>query len=282
MAIIKIPTNYYQHHDADFTKDVPAEGYGGWKKAILPINTENTALAVMHAWDCGTREQYPGWHRVVEYIPRSYEIVKTQFPKILSAVRQTDMNIIHIVSNGDYYKGYPGYKEVKELSKKYALPSKGQDGTGINQGIYKDKVTEELNAFKHAKALPGLHNVDDIKEGRAKISFPKGAEPLGSEAIVEDSPQLLAYCKENKINHLIYIGFAIDGCLLVSPGGMVDMGRQGIICSTIKQAVTAIENKETAREEICKQVALWRVALLYGFVYDSDDFVNSLTIDFPK
>ncbi|HHY23014.1 MAG TPA: hypothetical protein GX527_02080, partial [Clostridiaceae bacterium] len=48
------------------------------------------------------------------------------------------------------------------------------------------------------------------------------------------------------------------------------------LCSTIRQAVTAIENKETAREEICKQVALWRVALLYGFVYDSDDFVKGL------
>jgi hypothetical protein len=48
---------------------------------------------------------------------------------------------------------------------------------------------------------------------------------------------------------------------------MVDMSRYGIICSTIPEAVTAVENKETAREEREKQQALWRVSLEFGFVF---------------
>lgn len=309
MAIIKIPTNYYQHFDADFNRDVPAEGYGGWKKANLPLNTECTALAVMHAWDCGTREQYPGWHRAVEYIPRSYKIVSEEFPKILGAVRQAGMKIVHIVSKEDYCRDYPGYKMVKELADKYTdekqhttqfttqfsqanqnnqsnqnnqnnqsnQTNQTNQARYTNPGIIRDEVAKELYRFRHANVFPGEHNVPDIQAGQSKMTFAKGAEPIGNEAIAKDSVQLLAYCKEYKINHLIYIGFAIDGCLLVSPGGMIDMSRQSIICSTIKQAVTAIENKETAREELCKQVALWRVALLFGFVYDSDDFVNAIS-----
>lgn len=266
MPIIKIPTYYYQHFDADFAKDVPAEAYGGWKKALLPINTDTTALTVMHAWDCGTREQYPGWHRAVEYIPRAYEILKTQFPKILGAARQTGFNIIHIVSGENYCKDYPGYQMVKGLVKEEQH----------YETITKDEVWEELNKFRHNNVFPGDHNAPDIKAGWARMTFAKEAEPVGNEAIAKDSVQLFAYCKEKKINHLIYIGFAIDGCLLLSPGGMLDMSRRGILCSAIRQAVTAIENKETARKEICKEVALWRVALLFGFVYDSDDFVSAI------
>ncbi|MDF2670404.1 MAG: hypothetical protein K0R67_2710, partial [Paenibacillus sp.] len=87
---------------------------------------------------------------------------------------------------------------------------------------------------------------------------------------------LFALCKEHGINHLIYTGFAINWCLLLSPGGMADMTKHGIICSAIRQAVTAVENKETARQELNKEQALWRVALAFGFVYDVDDFVQAV------
>ena len=70
--IIRVPASYYQQFDADFNREVPAEGYGGWKRAEVEVSLQHTAVVVMHAWDCGTREEYPGWHRAVEYIPRSY------------------------------------------------------------------------------------------------------------------------------------------------------------------------------------------------------------------
>jgi Arc/MetJ-type ribon-helix-helix transcriptional regulator len=60
----------------------------------------------------------------------------------------------------------------------------------------------------------------------------------------------------------------------MSPGGMVDMGRYGVMCSTIREAVTAVENAETARNEREKQQALWRVALNFGFVFGLQDFTK--------
>jgi hypothetical protein len=62
----------------------------------------------------------------------------------------------------------------------------------------------------------------------------------------------------------------------MSPGGMVDMRRTGMICSALRQAVTAVENRESARLESHKEEALWRVALAFGFVFDVDDFVTQL------
>ena len=62
----------------------------------------------------------------------------------------------------------------------------------------------------------------------------------------------------------------------MSPAGMVDMSRYGMMCSTIREAVTAVENAETAREEREKQQALWRVAINSGFVFGVDDFKNAM------
>jgi hypothetical protein len=94
--------------------------------------------------------------------------------------------------------------------------------------------------------------------------------------VAEDDHQLFALCERDGITHLVYVGFAINWCLLASPGGMIDMSRRGLMCSTIRQATTAVENKETARLQLCKEEALWRVALAFGFVYDVEDFVMAI------
>ena len=60
---------------------------------------------------------------------------------------------------------------------------------------------------------------------------------------------------------------------------MVDMQRRGAMCSVLRDAVTALENRETAATEISKQVELWRVALLFGFVFGVDDLVAALATD---
>jgi len=54
------------------------------------------------------------------------------------------------------------------------------------------------------------------------------------------------------------------------------MSRRGIMCSAVRDAVTSVENKETARDQLGKQIALWRVALGFGFVFDVDNLIEVL------
>lgn len=265
MSTITLPTHYYQQFDADFTLDVPAEGYGGWKKENLPLSTDHTAVVVMHAWNCGSREDYPGWHRYVEYIDRSYRISREVFPGLLKAVRGSDMKLFHVVGGGDYYKNYPGYKAAVELA--------GPEPEPVEQ-VQSDTVLKKLWNFKSKYSGPGEHNSADIGRGLKKLDFSNEAKPLDNEEIAENDHQLFSLCRKYGINHLIYAGFAINWCLLLSPGGMADMQKHGIMCSAFRQAVTAVENRDTARNELCKELALWRVALAFGFVYDVDDFVK--------
>jgi hypothetical protein len=264
---MKLPAHYYQQFDADYSLDVPAEGYGGWKTAEIELDPQHTAVVVMHAWDCGTRGEFPGWYRAVEYIERANEICRTVFPPLLGAMRASNFNLFHVVSSHDSYRQYSGYKRAVALAGPAPAPPEFVAG---------DPTLERLNQFRSANVFVGQHNADDVARGFERLDFPPEARPLGDEGIAENEHQLFALCKDAGVNHLIYAGFAINWCLLMSPGGMLDMSRRGVMCSALRQAVTAVENKETARGELCKETALWRVALAFGFVFDVDSFINAL------
>ena len=262
---LPIRAHYYEQFDADYSLDVPAEAFGGWKSAMLEINPERTGVVVMHAWDCGTYEQFPGWWERVECIPRTHAIAGEVFPPLLTAVRDSPLELFHVVGGGDYYSHLPGYQRAAALAgAAHATPEQ----------VEADPALERLRAFK--QDLIARHTADS-RRGFEQVDFPDEARPVGDEGIAENAPQLLALCRESGVNHLVYVGFAINWCLLLSPGGMHDMSRHGVMCSTIREATTAVENRETAREELCKQIALWRVALAFGYVFEVGDFIDAIT-----
>jgi hypothetical protein len=263
--MVTLPASYYQQFDADYSRDVPAEGFAGWKTAPVELDPAHTAVVVMHAWECGTMEQWPGWRRCVEYHPRALQILANVFPPLLASVRASQFRLYHVVGGGDYYKKLPDYLATARL----AGPSPR------HEPVAKDPAYEKLQKFRSTYTFVGEHNWPDVNAGFKLLDFAPEARPLAGEAIAEDGHQLAAVCRRDGVNHLIYVGFAINWCLLMSPGGMVEMGRYGVMCSTIREAVTAVENRETAREEREKNQALWRVALEWGFVFGLDDFLKA-------
>ncbi len=267
MGTVRLPANYYQQFDADFSSDVPGEGYGGWKRDDIDLSDHHTGFVVMHAWEAGTRTQFPGWHRAVEYIPRAQEIARTVFPDLLTAIRHSKFPLFHVVGGGDYYRSYSGYRKAVELAGKEPE---------LSAHLASDPTLDRLRQFRAEKVFTGAGNQADVKRGFQALDFMPEARPSDEEGIAENGHQLAALCAEAGINHLIYTGFAINWCLLLSPGGMAEMQKYGVMSSAIRQAVTAVENKDTAREELCKEIGLWRVALAYGFVFDLDDILGVL------
>jgi hypothetical protein len=269
MRPITLQGSYYQQFDADVTREIPGESYGGWQRAPLTLDLEHTALVVMHAWETGTPQQYPGWHRAIEYIGRAQTILDTVMPPLLATVRASGMTLLHVVGGGNYYSHLPGHQRAVALAgPSPAIPH-----------IAGDDTWQALQRFRSRHVNVGDHNKPDVNRGFAVLDFAEAARPQGDEGIAEDAHQLFALCQAAGINHLIYTGFAINWCLLMSPGGMVDMKRTGILCSALRQAVTAVENRESARCETHKEEALWRVALAFGFVFDVDDFITQLGVD---
>jgi nicotinamidase-related amidase len=260
-----VKADYYQQFDADLSLDVPGEGYGGWKSAEIDIG--RAGLVVMHAWDTGTPEEFPGWHRCVEYIPRAEAILREVFPPLLATARSVGFPVVHVVGGGKYFQDLPGYRRAVAL----AGPTPDIGLRGIS-----DPSLETLQRFRSEHVFVGKHNEPDVIRGFERLDFAPAARPLDTEGIAENGHQLCALCNDLGVNHLIYVGFAINWCLLLSPGGMWEMSQRGFLCSTIRQATTAVENRESARKELCKEMALWRVALAFGFVFDLEDFLQEM------
>ena len=177
------------------------------------------------------------------------------------------MRVYHVVGGDrDYYSHLPGYGRA------FTLAGPAQHMPSVES----DDTHRQLRALRSRLGTPGAHNIADTSAGFAQIGFAPQAKPAGVEGIARNGDQLSALCRADGVNHLIYVGFAINWCLLMSPGGMVDMGRHGCICSTIAEAVTAVENRETARTESEKRQALWRIAVEFGFVFHIDNFISAL------
>lgn len=264
---MKIRTRYYQQYDADYALPVPEAGFGGWQTGEVDLDPQHTALVVMHAWDCGTPEQYPGWFRCCAEILETYRVCREVLPPLLTAVRTARLPVFHVVCEGKYYLDYPGYKRTVALA--------GPDPASPPR-VEPDPTWTALQQFRSDNVFVGKHNQADVDRGWAQVKFPREAEPVADEAIAKNAHQLGALCRAAGVNHLVYTGFNLDWCLLMSEGGMVDMSRRGVICSTLRQAVTAVESKESAPAAGVKEIGLWRVSVAFGFVFDVPDFIAAL------
>jgi hypothetical protein len=268
---MKLKVQYYRQQGADLTNEVPAEGFLGWAEKEIDVPIGQSALLVMHAWnhgliselECGPGTKYEGWWSVVEYVPRAVRITREVLKPMLDEVRKTNLRIIHVGSTEEYCGKYPGYKRAKQLAGEEA-PSP--------EGSVNGEWLEPYNIEKM-----GAENLKCIEEACGKhLDFPPETRPLDDEWVVINTHQLNALCRHLGIWNLVYTGFAINWCLWNSPGGMVDMHRLGYCCSTIPEATTAVENDFTAREELNKKSALWRVAVVYGYVIHLEDFIKGL------
>jgi hypothetical protein len=262
-----IEAQYYQHFDADFSRPVPEETMGGWKKKLLNFSRDNTAIVSMHVWNGQTPQVYGGWWRCAPWLRRATQITTSLFPQLFSAIRNSDIPLFHIAGgpNG-YWKKYPGYQYTLSIC---------PDSAKLGQ-VASDPLRDEILKFKSDHAIVGRENIKDVEKAFSELDFAPQAAPLDNEPIVENSDQLFALCRAKNINHLIYCGFCLNWCLLLSPGGMAEISKYGILCSTISQATTAVENRTSAADEREKESALWRVALEYGFVFDFDDIITAL------
>ena len=140
-----------------------------------------------------------------------------------------------------------------------------------------DGTLSVLGEFRWHNCWVGKDNIKDKQKGEKMADFYAGAKPLGDEHLAFTSRQLFALCRHYGINHLVYTGFAVNACLMVSPCGFVDMSRHGLMCSVIPQLTTAVENKESCRQELHKAYGLWAFTSQGGgFVYEIADFMACL------
>jgi nicotinamidase-related amidase len=228
-----------------------SEGESSWQRQSLELSAPHTALIVMHAWQPPAPDEHPGWQRAVPYLRQIQTVLRDVFPPLLTAVRARGMAVFHVTGC--------------EAEAAAPLPR-----------IHADPTWQKLSKFREREVFPGAANGVDVANGWKQRRIAPEAAPLAGDGIAETANELHALCLERGINHLIYIGFALNWCLLMSPGGMVDMKRLGYLCSTVAEAVVAVESHESRPNRGEYQQALWRVAVEFGFVFNDHDLIAAL------
>ena len=262
---INVPAYYYAQHGADYTKEFPAQGFEGWTKTHVPLNLAKTAVVVMHVWKLPDAEQCPGLYSHLEYARRADAIVAERYPAFLAAVRKSGLRVIHVGAGFEpQLREFPSYHAVR---KKYP-PVSPERLT----------VSEEQKALmdKHWKSScsADMHQYNDIERSFSGRGF--SVTPLEHEEVVTHSNQLFALCKEHGIEHLIYAGFAVNACLIMSQCGLIDMVRHGLMCSVVGDLTTAVENKKSIQAQSNREYGLWLFAVQSGYVFLSDDLKRNL------
>ncbi|MBQ9968745.1 MAG: hypothetical protein IJO88_08495 [Oscillospiraceae bacterium] len=257
-----VPAYYYAQQGADPTIDHPGTTFGGWNETQVPFETDKTAIVVMHVWDAPPTAALL---QHIEYIPRANAIIERRFPSFIRAARASSVRVIHVAAGFEsVLKSYPGYQRMLE---KYPL---------IPQPA--------IEPSKELLALRDLHyrltgadtqeKYDELEAGYENYTF--AIEPLDEEDVVCAPHQLFGLCRDHGIEHLIYTGFAVNACLSLSPCGLLDMSRCGVMCSVVGDLTTGVENKETCVAQSNRDYGLWQFAVQSGFVLLSEALKNTL------
>jgi len=268
---ISVPAYYYAQRGIDLSLPYPGEGIIGWGKTDIEIEPERTAVIIMHAWNPLPYEEYPEQSEIVEYLSRVEPIVKNRIEPFLADVRASGMRLIHVAAGFEpELQDFAGYHRMQ---KKY--PPTQHERISCSEA---HKALEMKRRLLNIAATPQFH--DRIEETYYKYTF--RIKPQEHEDVVCASNQLFALCRDEGIDHLIYSGFAVNACLKTSPCGYTDMTRHGIMCSIVGDLTTAVESKETCREQLNLKNGLWQYAVWGGFVFLSQDLRQTLLPQYPK
>ena len=257
---------YYAQYRADRTIEYPAQGFDGWTQTQVPIDLDRTAVVVMHVWQLPTVEECPGLYDHLEYAPRADAIVSERYPSFLKAARESGMRVIHVGAGFEpQLREFAGYHAVRE---KYPPVSHEKiAGSEAHKALMDKHWKSTCAADPEAYA--------DIEKSFAGRGF--AVKPLEHEEVVTHTNQLFALCREHGIDHLIYAGFAVNMCLLMSACGMVDMSRHGLMCSVVGDLTTAVENKASILHQSNREYGLWMFAIQSGYVFLSDDLKKAFS-----
>lgn len=267
--------DYYRHHPVDFSKgELGALGFKGWGESVeVKAPVHQTALIPMHIWNIGFSEQLPFTPegpvgpimKMLEWASRSASITRNTIPPILQAARQAGIGVIHVASDEEYARKYPGYEMTKNIA--------GPEPAGLPRAPLHQHV-KTLNQ-ERSKLIFGPGRQAVRPHYLKHLDFPPPAKPLDDEYVAYTTHQLNAVLRQHGIWNLIYVGFAINWCLWFSPAGMVDMSRLGYRCNCIEEGVTAVENKESVENEFNKKQSMWRTSLMFGYIHHAGDFIRA-------
>lgn len=270
---IKLPWHMYRHYPADFARwREAAAGFLGWDSEVRDLDLSKTCLAMMHFPDTGLTPDTefgpdcpnPNALGTIEWVPRTMDVVQFRMPALVTAARAAGLQVAHVGVGGPPYTEGPIWDKC--VAEAGSPPPPDEDC------IAKDPKL----VTRHMRDVFDLYRPQPQEVPPHTFSLPAELLPQGDDIIAQYPWQLHRLLKNRGRNHILYTGWALNWCLWFSPCGMSDMDRKGYVCSAVRGACVAIENRESAVGEKNLEYAYWKTSTMWGYIFEYHELVHAL------
>ena len=253
MLYIEIPVRYGREIADPGLESAEANLRYGHLRWRLP--TAETALVLVNCW---------AYFPLQSFVDRVDEICRTKIRPALAACRALGVTVAHAPSP----QWAANYREFH-----FATPPEAKsEEPGASPGDW-PPATGEF-AVPRTGAEPGFKAWrEKITAADLKIAAP--VEPAGDDIVVSTGDQLHALCRQRRIKHLLYAGFASNICVLERDYGVKAMKQRGYNIVLLRDGTTAIESSETVGGLWATRSAVFYVELKIGVSTTAADLVEA-------
>ncbi len=237
-----------------FFQDSPPEGQPYREELFIRRETTmslpvgQTALVLVDVWNN---------HFIESWLERASQVTREAVVPALEAARAAGLAIVHAPCP-------EVAAQFDQLARHQPPPSEPEPdwppaGFRALQGAYA--------AFRGPRDQPpGIPRIESLGMSSA-------IEVAADDFVVATGQQLHDLCRERRILHLVYAGFATNWCILGRDYGMRAMRRRGYNLILLRDATMGVEFPDTLGELMATELAIREAEQQIGFSASNEDFL---------
>ena len=266
----QLPIRFYVRDSVAWDDENPAKGFKGTTTQAITLTTANTAVACMHPGnyccpggiEWGADSPYADWAKTAAHLPRIHKIIEERIAPLFEVVRAAGIRVMYLLEGWESAGRYP---QQQQIAARVNEPT-------VN--IPRSPNESWRNEFMKQMFGPEFVSMDQRKIA-AVLDVAPAIAPQDCDWVVTTTAQASTLLSEHGIWNILYTGFDGSGCVRVSAGGMVPMGKLGYRCILLRDCTTGGETAESFADETLSRASC-SLLEMGAATADSSDLRHSL------
>lgn len=220
------------------------------REVTMALPVDQTALVLVDVWDT---------HFIESWVERAGKVTEEAVVPVLEAARTSGLAVIHAPSPR-VTPSYPDHMARNRPVESGPAPDWPPPGFRARQGEYA--------AFRGPREQPP--GVPDVT-----IGMSPHIQVADDDFVIETGQQLHDLCRERRIVHLLYAGFATNWCIPNRDYGLRAMAARGYNLVLLRDATMGIEFPDTLDTLTATEMAVREAEQQLGFTACNRDFFKA-------
>ena len=246
----------------------------GPEERPFEFSPDDTAIISIDTWYVGhdgplsfAEHTYMG--NGSEVVARIKDICDNRIAPLLAAARQVGIQVIHsepsFIANRPEYRRFHIYPRM-EVSK--------PEDDDWPPATFRKQLQDEISRWSWGKG------VNQWPAVTRRMDFPPSLKPVQGDIVITQDHATVAKLqrlfKERKITNLLYVGFLTNCCIMLKPGGTIDMAeRKGYRVIVFRDCCQSSETEDTVSDFSFQRTFIKNFEICNSFTANSRDFIRA-------